>query len=59
MDVFPTLLDLTAKIDLSVDGISLLQVLDANESGEKRAICWESEKAKSPTPPTHSIGHGL
>ena len=46
MDVFPTLLDLTAKIDLSVDGRSFLPVLYANESWQNRTIYWHSDKAR-------------
>jgi arylsulfatase A-like enzyme len=46
MDVFPTLLDLTAKIDLNVEGKSFLPVLYANESWENRTIYWHSDKAR-------------
>lgn len=46
MDVFPTLLDLTAKIDLNVDGKSFLPVLYANESWQNRTIYWHSDKAR-------------
>ena len=46
MDVFPTLLDLTAKIDLNVDGKSFLPLLYANESWENRTIYWHSDKAR-------------
>ena len=46
MDVFPTLLDLIAKIDLNVDGKSFLPVLYANESWQNRTIYWHSDKAR-------------
>lgn len=46
MDVFPTLLDLTVKINLNVDGKSFLPVLYANENWQNRTIYWHSDKAR-------------
>lgn len=46
MDVFPTLLDITAKVDLNVDGKSLRPVLYSKKKWQNRTVYWHSEKAR-------------
>jgi arylsulfatase A-like enzyme len=46
MDIFPTLLDITAKIDLGVDGKSMLPVLYSKKKWQNRTVYWHSEKAR-------------
>ena len=46
MDVFPTLLDITAKVDLNVDGKSMLPTLYSKKKWQKRTVYWHSEKAR-------------
>ncbi len=46
MDVFPTLLDITAKRNLNVDGKSMLQVLYSKKKWHNRTVYWHSEKAR-------------
>ncbi|WPR71962.1 sulfatase [Flavobacterium sp. NG2] len=46
MDVFPTLLDLTAHKKLDTDGISFLPILTKKEQVKERTVFWHSSKAR-------------
>ena len=46
MDVFPTLLDITAKVDLNLDGKSLRPVLYSKKKWQNRTVYWHSVKAR-------------
>jgi arylsulfatase A-like enzyme len=46
MDIFPTLLDLTAKIDLGVDGESILPILYSKKKWQNRTVYWHSNMAR-------------
>lgn len=46
MDVFPTLLDLTTKIDLGVDGKSMRSILYSKNKWQNRTVYWHSNKAR-------------
>lgn len=46
MDVFPTLLDITANKSLNTDGKSFLSVLKNQETWNDRTVFWHSEKAR-------------
>jgi len=46
MDIFPTLLDLTAKIDLGVDGKSILPILYSKKKWQDRTVYWHSNMAR-------------
>lgn len=46
MDVFPTLLDITAKKSIEVDGKSFLSVLKNDEVWKNRTVFWHSSKAR-------------
>ena len=46
MDVFPTLLDVTAKMDLGVDGKSMLPILYSKKKWQNRTVFWHSHKAR-------------
>ncbi|MDY7396800.1 sulfatase [Aureibaculum sp. 2210JD6-5] len=46
MDVFPTLLDITANKSLNTDGKSFLPVLENKETWNDRTVFWHSSKAR-------------
>ncbi|ARV14850.1 sulfatase [Polaribacter sp. SA4-12] len=46
MDVFPTVLDITAKKSLQTDGKSLLPILNNDEKWTDRTVFWHSSKAR-------------
>lgn len=46
MDIFPTLLDATANIDLGVDGKSMMPILYSKKKWKNRTVYWHSEKAR-------------
>tara|TARA_B100000809_G_C15129412_1_gene527724 strand:- start:2279 stop:3634 length:1356 start_codon:yes stop_codon:yes gene_type:complete len=46
MDVFPTLLDITANTALDTDGKSFLPVLKNKEKWDDRTVYWHSSKAR-------------
>lgn len=46
MDVFPTLVDITAKKSLTTNGKSFLPVLQNKETWNNRTVFWHSEKAR-------------
>ncbi|MDG1760724.1 MAG: sulfatase [Flavobacteriaceae bacterium] len=46
MDIFPTLLELTAQVDLNVDGKSMAPVLYSKKKWQNRSIYWHSDKAR-------------
>jgi len=46
MDVFPTILDITANKDLKTDGKSFLPVLENKETWKDRTVFWHSSKAR-------------
>ncbi len=46
MDVFPTLLDITANKVLNTDGKSFLSVLKGEENWKNRTVFWHSNKAR-------------
>lgn len=46
MDVFPTLIDITANKSLNTDGKSFLPVLKEDEQWNERTVFWHSSKAR-------------
>ena len=46
MDIFPTLLDATANIDLGMDGKSMMPILYSKKKWKNRTVYWHSEKAR-------------
>ena len=46
MDVFPTLLDITANKNLDTNGKSFLPVLNNKENWNDRTVYWHSSKAR-------------
>ncbi len=46
MDVFPTLLDITAHKKLDVEGKSLLPILEGKKTWDDRTVFWHSSKAR-------------
>ncbi len=46
MDIFPTVLDITAKKSLNTDGKSFLPVLKNDEKWTDRTVFWHSSKAR-------------
>lgn len=46
MDVFPTLLDVTAKKSLNTNGKSLMPLLQNKETWKDRTVFWHSSKAR-------------
>ena len=46
MDVFPTVLDITANKDLKTNGKSFLPVLENEEQWSDRTVFWHSSKAR-------------
>ncbi|APY08235.1 hypothetical protein BWZ20_07935 [Winogradskyella sp. J14-2] len=46
MDVFPTVLDITAKMDLQTNGKSFLPILQNKEKWTGRTVFWHSSKAR-------------
>lgn len=46
MDVFPTLLDITAKKSLNTNGKSFLSLLKNKEQWDDRTVFWHSSKAR-------------
>lgn len=46
MDVFPTVLDITANKNLNTNGKSFLPILQNNEKWKDRTVFWHSSKAR-------------
>ncbi|WP_298511156.1 sulfatase [uncultured Kordia sp.] len=46
MDIFPTLLDITANQSINTAGKSILPILENKESWSNRTVFWHSEKAR-------------